>query len=329
MKDLIKVGVLGVGALGYHHARLYNECAGAELVGVYDLNKVRAREVAEKLNTSVFETPEALADEVMGLSIAVPTNYHHRVALDMIAKGKHLLIEKPITETVSQAKEVLAHAKTAGMVVQVGHVERYNPVISYLEEKLDNPRFIESHRLSPYPPPRPGAPPRGTEVSVVLDLMIHDIDMVLNLVQDHARLEDIHIDAVGIPVLSPTEDIANARLRFPNGCVANLTSSRITPEPMRKIRLFQGNSYLSLDYMEKKGEIYQKSGNAIHREEVPVEDHNALLKQLEDFVAGLQRFQETGQLPTPKVSGEHGMRALELAELITQRMREINPIGSL
>jgi predicted dehydrogenase len=162
---------------------------------------------------------------------------------------------------------------------------------------------------------------------VVLDLMIHDIDMVLNLVGGTSLdLDQIQVDAVGIPVLSATEDIANARLRFPNGCVANLTASRITPEPMRKIRLFQRDCYLSLDYMEKKGEIYMKSGSAITREDVPVDDHNALLKQLEDFVEGIAHHKKTGELPEIKVSGIQGMRALELAERITDQMRKVNPL---
>jgi len=322
MSECIKVGVLGVGALGYHHARLYAECKGAKLVGVYDLNETRAREVALELGTDVYTDPEALAEKVEGVSIATPTNHHFDVARAMLDMNKHLLIEKPITQTVEQAETLLNLAHERKRIVQVGHVERFNPVISYLEKKLDNPRFIETHRLSPYPPPRPGLPPRGTEVSVVLDLMIHDIDMVLSLVKSPV----VDVDAVGIPVLSPTEDIANARIKFENGCVANLTASRITPEPMRKIRLFQQQAYLSLDYMEKTGEIYFKEGMGIKREQVPVTDHNALLKQLEHFVACLARFRDTGEITAPKVSGQHGLQALKTAEAITLAMRALNPL---
>ena len=317
MKEPVKVGVLGVGALGYHHARLYSQCSGAQLVGVYDLNRERAEEVADELGIMVFEDPCELAEAVSGLSIAVPTNRHAEVAGVMLAMGKHLLIEKPVTETVEQAQLLLSQAMKQNLIVQVGHVERFNPVISYLEGKLDDPRFIESHRLAPYPPARSGLLPRGTEVSVVLDLMIHDIDMVLNLVCG----EVVDVDAIGISVLSPSEDIANARIKFANGCVVNLTASRISPEPMRKIRVFQKDAYLSLDYGAKCGEIHFKQDGGIKREKVPVSDHNALLKQLEHFVECLVVYRDTGHLPTPKVSGEHGMQALILAERVMDAIR--------
>ena len=320
--EKVKVGVIGVGALGRHHARLYQQCAQAELVGIFDVNEAQARQVAEELGTRVFADEAALAEQVEGLSLAVPTHLHAEVAEAMLERGKHLLIEKPITETLEQARKLLDIAQKKDLIIEVGHVERFNPVISYLEEKIDNPRFIESHRLSPYPPPRPGLPPRGTEVSVVLDLMIHDIDMVLNLVKSPL----VQVDAVGIPVLSPTEDIANARLKFANGCVVNLTASRVTPEPMRKIRLFQQNCYISLDYMAKDGEIFMKSGRGIHREKVPVGDHNALLKELEDFVGCIKQFRESGKLPTPKVSGAHGMRALEVAHAVLEAIGQVEKL---
>jgi len=322
MADKVKVGVLGVGALGRHHARLYKEIQGAELVGIYDSDIARAREIAAEIGTEVFENVADLAAKVDGLSIAVPTNFHHRVASDLLKMNKHLLIEKPITETIAEAEELLAEANKRHLVVSVGHVERFNPVISYLELKADNPRFIECHRMSPYPPPRPGMLPRGTEVSVVLDLMIHDIDMVLNLVK--SKVESV--DAVGIPVLSPTEDIANARITFANGCVANLTASRVTPEPLRKIRVFQRDCYISLDYMDRSGEVFTRAGVKISREEVPVEDHNALLKELEDFVAGIVHLRETGDMPKMKVSGEHGLAALRLADEIIRKIRITNPL---
>ena len=322
MNNPIKVGVLGVGALGYHHARLYAACETADLVGVYDLNEDRAREVAAEAGTEVFTDPHALAREVQAVSIAVPTNHHFDVGCAMLEMGKHLLLEKPITETVEQAHKLLALADEKGLIVQVGHVERFNPVIDYLEEKLNNPRFIESHRLSPYPPARPGMLPRGTEVSVVLDLMIHDIDMVLSLVKSDV----VDLDAVGIPVLSPTEDIANARLKFANGCVANLTASRITPEPMRKIRVFQHDAYLSLDYMARTGEIYYKENGRITRGKVPVTDHNALMKELEHFVSSVAHHNQSGKCPDSKVAGIHGTRAMEVAERVIEAMREVNPL---
>lgn len=322
MTEKVRVGVLGTGALGRHHARLYKECEGADLVGIFDRDTERAQAVADEIGTKIYESEAALAADVEALSIAVPTNFHHDVAMEMLALGKHLLIEKPITETIEQAQELLNVAAAKKLVISVGHVERFNPIIPYLEKKADNPRFIESHRMAPYPPPRPGLPPRGTEVSVVLDLMIHDIDMVLALVKSPVAA----IDATGIPVLSPTEDIANARIRFENGCVANLTASRVTPEPMRKIRVFQRDCYLSLDYMQRSGEIFSKSEKGIEREPVPVDDHNALLKELEDFVAGVQHLKATGEMPELKVSGEHGMLALNVACEIIETIRKTNPL---
>lgn len=316
MSDKVRVGVIGVGALGRHHTRLYQQCNEAELVGIYDVDPQQAAKIAEELGTQVFDTIEALAQQVDALSIAVPTNYHYQVAKDLLHHGKHLLIEKPITVTLEEADELNELAKSKDLMIQVGHVERFNPVISFLEEKINDPRFIECHRLANYPPPRDNLPPRGTEVGVVLDLMIHDIDMVLALV----RSKVTEIDAIGIPVLSPTEDIANARLKFENGAVANLTASRVSPERMRKIRVFQSNCYLSLDYQETKGEIYLKDGLSIRREQVPIEPHNALLKQLEHFLQCILQQRQQGGLPQVKVSGEHGRAALELAVAIRQKM---------
>lgn len=252
----IPVGVVGVGSLGWHHARLYQACTDAHLVGVYDTVAETAQNVADKLGVRVFESMEEMAENVDAVSIAVPTNLHFEIGSTWLDWGKHVLIEKPITESVEEAQRLIAQADAAQLVLQVGHVERFNPVMSYLEAKAHQPRFIECHRLAPYPPPRPGLPPRGTEVGVVLDLMIHDIDLVLALVKSPVE----RIDAVGVPVLSPTEDIANARIRFENGCVANLTASRVTPEPMRKIRVFQGDAYLSLDYQAKTGEVFSNRG---------------------------------------------------------------------
>jgi len=318
MNSKVKVGVIGVGVLGRHHARLYKNCEEAELVGIYDVNPDQLSKIGEELDVATFATIEPLAEQCEALSIAVPTHYHFAVAKPLLEAGKHLLIEKPITKTMEEAEALLKIAGDHRRIIQVGHVERFNPVISYLEAKLDQPKFIESHRLAPYPPPRPGLPPRGTEVGVVLDLMIHDIDMVLSLVKSPV----VSVDAVGIPVVSPTEDIANARIKFENGCVANLTASRVTPEPMRKIRLFQNQCYISLDYMAKSGEVFFREDHRIRREEVPIEDHNALLKQLEHFVSCIGHFNRTGELPVPKVSGEHGTRALALAVKIGRQISQ-------
>ena len=308
----VKVGVVGTGALGQHHTRIYGELAEAELVGIYDVDPARAAEMAAKHQTRAFNDLDALMAEVEAVSVVVPTDKHRAVAGALIERGVHVLIEKPIAATTAEAEELVALAKQHGVIVQVGHVERFNPVLSYLEAAARNPRFIEAHRLAPYPPPREGLHPRGTEVSVVLDLMIHDIEVILHLVGSPVKA----IHAVGASVLSPTEDIANVRLAFQNGCVANITASRISPERMRKIRVFLEDSYISLDYQNQSGEVYRKSAAGFDREEVPIEKGEPLSNQLRSFVACVARRDQ------PVVSGEHAAEALNLAVSIIQRLRE-------
>ena len=316
--ESVKVGVIGVGALGRHHARLYAECEGVELVGVYDRDRNRAREIARESGTDVYPTPAALADAVTGVSVAVPTDLHYRFVKDLLQRQKHVLVEKPITETVQQAEELVEEAARRDLVLAVGHVERYNPVLEVLDKAPGRPRFVEAHRLASYPPPRPDLPPRGTEVSVVLDLMIHDIDVLLDLV----RSPVVRLEAVGVPVLSETEDIANARLVFENGCVANVTASRVSAEKMRKIRVFKSNAYLSLDYQEHAGVMAYKSAGGIARESVPVHECNALKEELVDFCSCIRQVQETGELPAPRVTGRQGMEALRVADDILQSIRQ-------
>ena len=320
MSDTIKVGVVGVGALGKHHARLYKECAGAELVGVYDRHAETAAAVAAELGVRAFATIEALAAAADGLSVAVPTDHHHRVAKPLLQQGKHILVEKPITVTVAEGEELVRLAAASKLVLQVGHVERYNPVLECLDCTPGEARFIEAHRLAPYPPPRPGLRPRGTEVSVVLDLMIHDLDVILYLVRSPVK----QVDAVGVPILSPSEDIANARIAFENGCVANVTASRVSQERMRKIRVFKTAAYLSLDYQTQKGEMVMLDlpKMALSRQEVGVMAANALQLELQDFVNCIRAVRETGVVPEPKVSGEAGLQALCLAEQILAKVRE-------
>lgn len=315
----VKVGVIGVGVLGRHHARLYKECGNARLIGVYDVNAEQGGKIAEEFSTTYFSDLDELADQVDALSVATPTDLHYDVVKNLLQKKKHVLVEKPITTTVEEANELVQIAKDNNLALMVGHVERFNPVMDFMEKKLDHPMFIEAHRLAPYPPARPGMRPRGTEVGVTLDLMIHDIDVILHLVNSDVE----SVDAVGIPILSPTEDIVNARIKFKNGCVANLTASRVSPEVMRKIRVFQNDSYLSLDYQEKKGEVYSLSGMGINRENVPIDDHNALLKELEDFVDSVSHNIETGEVRAPRVSGECGARALEIAVEVTRQVNEL------
>jgi predicted dehydrogenase len=308
----VRVGVVGVGALGQAHARIYAGLAGAELVGVYDVNPARAAEIAAQHGTRAFAALDELAGRIEAASVVVPTDRHHEVASALLARGLHLLVEKPIAATTAEAEDLVARAQARGVILQVGHVERFNPVLGYLESVIDRPRFIEAHRLAPYPPPREGLHPRGTEVSVVLDLMIHDLEVILHLVR--SPVADIR--AVGLPVLSPTEDIANVRLRFENGCVANVTASRISPERMRKIRVFLSDAYVSLDYQAQAGEIYRRAGTAIVRDAVPIEKGEPLSRELGAFVDCVRRRDR------PRVSGEHAAEALGLAAEIARRMRE-------
>lgn len=310
--DRVKVGVIGVGALGRHHARLYKECEQAELVGVYDADSEAARRVADEIGNTSFPDYDGLCEKVDALSVAVPTDLHYDVVKSLLERGLHVLVEKPITENVQQGRELVRMADEKHLVLHVGHVEKYNPVLSCLERVPGEPRFIEAHRLAAYPPPREGKPPRGTEVSVVLDLMIHDLDVLLDLVQSPVR----HVEAVGVPVLSPTSDLANARLVFENGCVANLTASRVSADQLRKIRVFKPSAYLSLDYGNHKGEIAYKEGANIKRETVPVHSLNALKSELDEFCQCICSARGGGKIPPSRVSGDKGLAALELAHRV-------------
>src|SRR5438105_94623 len=299
----LRVGVVGVGHIGKNHARLYAELSGAQFTAIYDTDAARARERANEFGVAATSSLEEFAEKVDAASIATPTNTHFEIGRELLARGKHLLIEKPITENTAHASELAALAAERGLVLQVGHVERFNPVLSALEKRLTNPRFIEAHRLSPYPN-------RSTEIGVVLDLMIHDLEIILHLVDSTVE----NIDAVGVPVLSRGEDIANARLRFTDGCIANITSSRISPERMRKIRVFQEDAYLSLDYQGQSGEIYRRVNGQITREPVAIEKEEPLRQQLASFANCALTGGE------PRVSGSHAAAALELAVEITKRI---------
>ncbi|MEO5753694.1 MAG: Gfo/Idh/MocA family oxidoreductase [Chthoniobacterales bacterium] len=303
MKNL-RVGVVGVGHIGKNHARLYAETDAAEFTAIYDTDAANAAQIAQQYNVRATDSLEEFAGLVDAASVATPTASHFAVAQPLLEQGKHLLIEKPIAEDTAQASQLAELAAARKLVLQVGHVERFNPVLSALEAHLTHPRFIEAHRLSPFPN-------RSTDIGVVLDLMIHDLEIILHLVRSPVQT----IDAVGVPVLSRREDIANARIRFENGCVANITSSRISPERMRKIRVFQGDAYLSLDYQAQSGEIFRKTGGGIERSEVEIEKEEPLKRQLFSFIecarGGLQ----------PKVSGFEATAALELAVEITKRIQ--------
>jgi predicted dehydrogenase len=299
----LRVGVVGVGHIGSNHARLYAQIPNAQFAAIYDVDLAKAKAIGKKYRVSVAQSLEEFIDLVDAASIATPTTTHYETARALLARSKHLLVEKPITDKTEQATGLCEIASRSGLVLQVGHVERFNPVLSALEQRLTHARFIEAHRLSPYPE-------RSTDIGVVLDLMIHDLEVILHLVRSPVQ----NIDAVGVPVLSRGEDIANARLRFENGCVANVTSSRISPERMRKIRVFQEDAYLSLDYEKQTGEIYRRADGHITRDKVEIAREEPLKSQLVSFV----ECAKTGR--QPRVSGFQATAALELAVEITKRI---------
>jgi predicted dehydrogenase len=322
-KSRIKCGVAGVGSLGQHHARVYASLPGAELVGIFETSDARAAEICAKHGCRRFATLEELGRACEAVSVVVPTDRHAEVALPLLAAGCHLLIEKPLCASLEEAEQVLAAARKANRLVQVGHIEHFNPVMAFLEKHADHPQYITAERLAPYQT-------RGTEVGVVLDLMIHDIGIVLALVKSPLR----RIDSVGINVLSKTEDIANARLEFEDGCVANLSASRMSLKKNREIRIFQDNAYLSLDFMNQKGHLVKKSdliayglklkvglakagdASSIPVNEIPIEKGEPLAIELAHFVESVAEARQ------PKVGAALGKSALEVAIAITDQIRK-------
>jgi predicted dehydrogenase len=303
MSEQIRVGVVGVGSIGKNHARICATLPNADFSAVFDINQEAANAVAAQFGAKAAASLDEFVSLVDAATVAAPTNVHYEIGKALLHHGKHVLIEKPITETTQQAEDLVRLARERSLVLQVGHIERFNPILSALEERLTRPRFIEAHRLSPYPF-------RSVEIGVVLDLMIHDLEIILHLVRSPVRT----IEAVGVPVLSKGEDIANARIRFENGCIANVTASRISPEKMRKIRVFQEYAYLSLDYQAQAGEIFRLVDGQITRETVAVEKEEPLKRELESFV------ECTRHGAPPVVSGSGAMAALELAIQITEQI---------
>lgn len=312
----LRAAVLGVGYLGRFHAQKYAAHEGVSLVGVVDSNPQRASEVAAEVGCDPFTDYRELLGKVDLVSIAVPTQYHHAVACECLRAGCHVLVEKPITQTVAEAEELISLATERNLVLQVGHLERFNPAVRALDGLLDNPLFIESHRLAPFKP-------RGTDVNVVLDLMIHDIDILLSLVRHPIAT----VNSVGLPVLSGEVDIANARLQFTNGCVANVTASRASRETLRKIRIFQKDAYFSIDYQNRTIAIFKRQPGAnqipglpdIVMEERAFPQGDPLRDEIEAFVAAVRDG------TPPVVSGEDGKRALEVAMQISSRLwHEVN-----
>jgi predicted dehydrogenase len=300
--------VIGVGSLGQHHARIYAALPGVELVGICDADPARAAEIAAQHGTTAFTSLEELAGQCEAISIVVPTDLHAQVAVPVMEAGAHVLVEKPICASLEEAAVVLEAAKRTGRLVQVGHIEHFNPVMSYLEEHVREPLYITADRLAPFNV-------RGTEVGVVLDLMIHDIGVIQQLVKSPIE----RLDSVGVDVLSGKEDIANARIQFANGCVANINTSRVSTKKVREIRVFQKNGYLSLNFMEQNGHLVRKGGAGLEKELIPIEKDEPLKLELQSFVDCVREKR------SPKVGGQEAASALEVAIRITEQIRAQMP----
>lgn len=310
-KSPLRVGVIGVGYLGRLHAQKMVAFPDVRFVGVCDADPGRGRTVAQECGTAYFADSGRLLGEVDAVSIAVPTTAHYRVAMDAMRSDVHVLLEKPITANVREARELVREAASRKLVFQIGHVERFNPAVRRAATLLSEPRFIECHRLGPF-----GG--RGTDVDVVLDLMIHDLDLIFSFVRSPLS----RIQAVGIPVISPNVDIANARLSFANGCVANVTASRVSARKQRKIRIFQEDAYVSMDFVEHTVQIFRrtfpngpKNPPEISGELLETEKGDSLRDEILSFLDCVRNGSE------PRVSGVEGLAALEAAFRILRKMR--------
>ena len=306
----MKAAVIGVGHLGKHHARILATLPGVSLAGVVDLNRDRAEKIAGEYGTRAFANVNEIPDPLDVVVIAVPTERHAAIALPLIESGVHTLVEKPVTQTVEEADTLIAAARRKGVVLAVGHSERFNPAVAAARPHIKDPRFIEVHRLGT-------APERSLDIDVVLDLMIHDLDLILSVVASDVE----RVEAVGVPVLTPRVDIANARVRFKNGCIANLTASRISKEAVRKIRFFQRDAYVSIDTAARDVEVWSvvsQPGGArkIGGGKLSVDGGEPLKAELEDFIGAVRDRRP------PAVSGEDGRAALALAVRIVELMAQ-------
>ncbi len=311
----VRVGVIGTGALGFHHARLYRTLPGAELVGIYDIDADRATQVAQELETTAFPALEPLLERVEAASVVVPTSSHTAVGLAVLEAGRHALIEKPLADTVAAAEQLVAAAERARVVLQVGHVERFNRAVRAASPYLEEPRFLQSERLAPFSL-------RGTDVAVILDLMIHDLDLVLELVRSPVT----EVRATGVPILTPHVDIANARVEFANGAVALITASRVSRERTRKLRMFQPTGYFSLDLAAGGGHFYrlkegwqglgaQRIEDIVEHVRLDAPAAEPLLLELQSFVAAVRGESEV------VVSGAAGAEALALAFRVVEAVQ--------
>ncbi|MBD3168504.1 MAG: gfo/Idh/MocA family oxidoreductase [candidate division Zixibacteria bacterium] len=323
---MLKAGVIGVGHLGRNHARVYHELPNCELAGILDIDKDKAREISAKYSAKSFDSLDDLLDACDAVSIVTPTTSHFEIGMRALETGVHILAEKPMTTTVEQAERLLEYAGKKELTLQVGHIERFNPAFTSVRDSIKDPLFIETHRLS-------GFGGRGIEVDVILDLMIHDIDLILTL----AGEEPSEIRCAGAPVLTSTSDIANVRLEFPSGCTANVTASRISTNPMRKMRIFQKAGYISIDFAERKSEVYLLTsdaeanpdmipvfsvpfggeGKSIRAYYPEVKQADMLEAEIKDFISSI----ETGNAPI--VDGRAGLRALKVANQIIEKLPRI------
>lgn len=304
----IPVAVVGVGYLGKFHAEKYAAAEAADLVAVVDIDEQRAREIAGKLGTEAVTRHEALFGRVRCVSIATPTVQHHAMARAFLEQGIDVLVEKPLTVEPDQARELVQLAQSKGAILQVGHLERFNPAIRRLESVIKEPKFVECHRLAPFVE-------RGTDVDVILDLMIHDIDVIASLVRSPVE----RVEAVGVPVLTDKPDIANARITFSNGCIANVTASRVSLKRERKVRFFQPDAYISIDYDQRRAQIFYKPPPGatwldIRGETIEIKEGDALADEIHSFLECVR----TRSLPL--VSGADGLRALEIAAMISSQL---------
>ena len=329
--EKLKVAVIGAGHLGKEHARIYSEMPAVSLVGVVDTNKDTGEAVARRCKTRYYSSVKEILTKVDVASVVVPTKSHYEVTRDLLNNGIHVLVEKPMTGTVSEAEDLIKLSQQSSTILQPGYIERFNPALEAIKKLDVSLKFIECHRLSPFTF-------RSADIGVVLDLMIHDIDIILYLSKSKVK----KIDAVGVNVIADKEDIANARIQFENGCVANITASRVSFEPMRRIRLFSENSYISLDYQKQEALIYKKSpkltlksidteskgvsnitdlknfsfGDMLKIERIKMDNQEPLRKELESFIDCVQNGKQ------PVVSGEEGIKAIKIAALIREEINK-------
>ncbi|MFV1974214.1 MAG: Gfo/Idh/MocA family protein [Candidatus Scalindua sp.] len=329
--EKLKVAVIGAGHLGKEHARIYSEIPEVSLVGVVDTNKDTGEAVARRCKTRYYSSVKEVLNKVDVASVVVPTKSHYEITRDLLNNGIHVLVEKPMTGTVSEAEDLIKLSRQSSTILQPGYIERFNPALEAIKKLDVSVKFIECHRLSPFTF-------RSADIGVVLDLMIHDIDIILYLSKSKVK----KIDAVGVNVIADKEDIANARIQFENGCVANITASRVSFEPMRRIRLFSENSYISLDYQKQEALIYKKSpkltlksidtkskgvsnitdlknfsfGDMLKIERIKMDNQEPLRKELESFIDCVKNGKQ------PVVSGEEGIKAIKIAALIREEINK-------